>query len=376
MGKDDDHPQNIFRTKQTLPEIIILIIIGCLAIIFNIIVIYFLIKKKRRLRSFEILLLNLACADSLVGVFTVTAEIIRLKLGVDGEIKGLVLPTLFNGFTFFSVMSSVLNVICITSDRFIAVKFPLQHRVWVSRFRAMIAEAGVWVCSIFASLLIILIEPPWEEGEPVEDYRIGVASLILSSGTVVAVIYGYIIYTVRQSRRNIAVDSNKKERIVIITCALVVFDYLVCMFPFALEAVIKHIKVSEKTRWDVTFPVLALVYLNSSINPLMYFYKKFIGKRNKKTNCGAKTISTDLSTPITARKFQETNLTPVMNGHYRTFDNEGKRIDNDVESNSSSPETKRKIQETKLNLVKNGHVGAYDNVGKDIDSGVEPNGKV
>ena len=327
--------QNMFRSVQSATESSILIATGFMAIFFNITVVSLLLKKKRQLKSFEILLLNLASADILVGMFAVTSEVIRLAVTTNGRVENVVMAVVFNAFAFFFVISSILNVLCISIDRFIAVKFPMEHRGWVTRTRTIMAEACIWVVTILLSCTVILVELPLQHANNIDDFRISGGILILLSGTVFTVMYGYIIILVRassskfetRSTDNAAIKAfDKKEILVFITCALVVLAYLVFTYPFGIEVTVKQIKYGESS-WEISFASIALLYFNSVANPFVYFFKKYLGKKNSKTK---KKVSLIRSFKQKTEKTKETvayDMKLMNDAEYGTFENKATEQD-------------------------------------------------
>ena len=109
--------------------------IGAATIILNFLEIYLIVKRWRKMKPYEQLLLNLAISDFFVGV-------IRLMLAIH-EIH---YPDWTNkpysivvwAFMQFSVSSSAVNIFAISTDRLIAIKLPLRHTVWMSKRNARI----------------------------------------------------------------------------------------------------------------------------------------------------------------------------------------------------------------------------------------------
>ena len=104
--------------------------------------------NKNLRNSFNFLVMNLAVADLVVGLVTDPLSIhIHFKEGrneafADGEIQALHMSY------FISCTASVLSIILLASDRYIALVYPTQHRLIMSRRTLLLAIILIWIISI------------------------------------------------------------------------------------------------------------------------------------------------------------------------------------------------------------------------------------
>ena len=104
--------------------------------------------NKNLRNSFNFLVMNLAVADLVVGLVTDPLSIhIHFKEGrnqafADGEIQAIHMSY------FISCTASVLSIILLAIDRYIALVHPTRHRLIVSRPTLLVSIVLIWIISI------------------------------------------------------------------------------------------------------------------------------------------------------------------------------------------------------------------------------------
>ncbi|CAL4095628.1 unnamed protein product, partial [Meganyctiphanes norvegica] len=123
-------------------------VILLLSVVGNALVILTLLQNKRMRTSTNILLLNLAVSDLLLGVvcmpFTLTGFLLRDF--IFGHLMCCVIPFL----QAVSVSVSAWTLVTISLERFYGICYPLQARRWRSVSHAYICCSAVWLLSLIA----------------------------------------------------------------------------------------------------------------------------------------------------------------------------------------------------------------------------------
>ncbi|GBN85789.1 hypothetical protein AVEN_154680-2 [Araneus ventricosus] len=100
---------------------IVMTLLGNVAVIFSI-----CLPGCRKLRSTQVLFLNLAIADLLVCFFTMTPQLIWECMGREWE-AGSVFCPIFKVLQIFTMVCSNYLIVSIALDRVMAVVFPLRR---------------------------------------------------------------------------------------------------------------------------------------------------------------------------------------------------------------------------------------------------------
>ena len=247
------------------------------AFMFNIVTIYVIHKTSTMPNTLKTLLLSLACSDVAVGLFSqplYTFFLINwLRLhnpGCNTQQVRTISSTLFSGASF-------LGVVAVSVDRFLAVHLHLRYQELVTHRRVVIVVIGIWVYSVFVSLVIL-----WG----LLSTRDLIRSISAAFGFIITlVVYIRIYQTVRRHKNHIQSmqirDEAQSEEIKNLTALIkytvgifhVYLVFLVCYLPlFICMAVIQFYGSSFVLKKLFLF-LLTLVFLNSSLNPVIYCWK-------------------------------------------------------------------------------------------------------
>ena len=269
---------NFALSKASREISYISIAICSLALLRNAAEIIILIKTWKKLSIFEIWLFNLAVADGMISLAMIIFQSIGLNIIGNNRLASLATFVLH-----FSVYSSSSTIMLIAVDRLIAIKFPLKHKFWLTKKKVFILIIVVWITDIAFSC----VEPLLEYADSSNQFRYSPtfrlidAYMIVSMSSIFVVAYSLIIYsiTVRwkcaqfngDGVKNSASKAGKNVNIVVIaTCILVVISYLACMLPIAIS------NIRNASRRPGGYQAL-LVYSNSAIDPMVYFFKNYLG---------------------------------------------------------------------------------------------------
>lgn len=131
-----------------------LIIIG--ALIGNILVILsILMFWKLRQSITNLFILSLAFADLLVAIIVMPFNAIS-TINYGRWILGRVMCDIFNSNDVLFSTASIIHLVCISFDRYIAIVYPFLYESIITRVRAYLMIAVTWILSILISYIPIL----------------------------------------------------------------------------------------------------------------------------------------------------------------------------------------------------------------------------
>ena len=258
--------------------------IACFSLILNTVELILIFKKWKILKTYEQLLLSLALSDVITVLTVIIFGVIDLFTNDFPNLgEKLFLRVLLISFTF-----SLANLLLISLDRMIAIRYPLKHKIWMTRCRMARIIIIMWIVIII--ILIIQMSIAYAMLRDIRSVRryfhVQFQWMSLVSVGVFAAIYAYImVLAIRQAWRNDkCVNSNttkadrdssfrtfKQQQPIIATCLLVVICYMLCTCPFAIELIMRK----DKSRLAILF------FANTAIDPMVYFFKGFLERKMK-----------------------------------------------------------------------------------------------
>lgn len=167
-------------------------LIGISTVVFNVFEIYLIKKPKKKLKTYEQLLLSLATGDLLVGISSVVYSILSCFY----ERKKTRQTFMF--MVIFTFTASLFNLFLIGTDRLIAVQLPLRHLIWVRTNKVVKAIVAIWVFMVIETglfVVVVIIRP--ETLVKVEEYYVtSMPRFIYFSCVLFVVLYVSIVYSV------------------------------------------------------------------------------------------------------------------------------------------------------------------------------------
>ena len=265
---------------------IILIAVALTAVFLNIIEIVLILRIRKR-KAFDKLLLSLAVSDAVVGMILSGMKTFHIAKPQQSTLLSIYDRQKAFGL---SVLFSIANLLAISVDRLLAVKYPIKHRMMLTSRRANIAVVVLWVVTSTVASLCGLIAFNWPRY--INKLINTVEALFLGYGILLIAIYSHIFYLVCKRKvptastngetstvgtRILALftrRSLKSESTILFTGATVTATFIICTYPAAFEYLIKQ---SEK----FSFGSVLMLLLNSVLNPIIYFFKSYLGSRRK-----------------------------------------------------------------------------------------------
>ena len=247
------------------------------AFILNIATIYAIHKTSTMPNTLKTLLLSLACSDVAVGLFSqplYTFFLINwLRLdnpSCNAKQVRTILSSLFSGASF-------LGVVAVSVDRFLAVHLHLRYQELVTHRRVVIVVIVIWVYNAFLSLMIL-----WEPLGTLD--VVGMINFAFSF-IITLVVYIRIYLTMRRHKnhiqsmqiRNEAQSEEIKNFTVLIKSTVGIFYvylvFLICYLPYLICKAVLQIYGPSIVLKKLYLYSLTFVYLNSSLNPVIYCWK-------------------------------------------------------------------------------------------------------
>ena len=251
---------------------------SCTAIILNSITIYALRKVSPMEKSLKTLLLSMAASDLGVGLLVQPITIGVLVLWL---LQTNPTCTTYTAFTIIATLfsfASFFSVTLISADRFLAIHLHLRYQELVTLNRVVIATISIWIFSAFFSLIMLWIPPT-------ATYVI--FAVIEVTCLAATTFFNYKIYLavrhhtnqiqvlqVQEIGENREMASNYANlRKSALSTFYVYLLFLLCYLPNICGYVVITIHGSGTTIEGLSIYMLTLVFLNSSLNPLIYCWK-------------------------------------------------------------------------------------------------------
>uniref|UniRef100_A0A7N6BGH2 G-protein coupled receptors family 1 profile domain-containing protein n=1 Tax=Anabas testudineus TaxID=64144 RepID=A0A7N6BGH2_ANATE len=266
--------------------------ISLLTVSLNLLVIISISHFRQLHTPTNLLLLSLAVSDFLVGLLVMPFQILLLE---PCWFLGDLVCVLLNFPLFITVCASVVNMVLISVDRYVAICDPLRYPAKITANRVRISVLLCWIYSVCYSFLFL----PENLKQPGR-YNSCYGECVISANAAVDLVLGFIIpissiiilymrvfvVAVSQARsmrshiaavklqRSVTVTVKKSELKAARTLGVVVAVFLMCYCPYYGVSLSEYeVFLGSSTNLFIVF----LVYFNSCLNPLIYafFYPWF-----------------------------------------------------------------------------------------------------
>nr|XP_054773161.1 neuromedin-K receptor-like [Lytechinus pictus] len=302
-GSDAGVPPPISRpTAVNIIKVIAYVVNIIVTIIGNTIVIMIILRNKNKnMRSATYYyLMNLAIADLIVACFTEWTFLAAL-LSPESWPFGNFMCKFSTFIQGLSVHVSILTLMVVAGDRYIAILHPIKSRV-VKR-NAWLVIASVWLFSTAINIPLVIyqhfLEHVWPNGE-IRRYCFehwGVVGkeqwpLAKEMYTFTTFVFVYVVPLVLMSvayvrigmtlsyrsisgpgvsvKATISVQDKARKKVVKMMI-VVVITFALCWLPYHIYNLYMHIQRAGATMdLDISFFVMWLGYANSAMNPFIY----------------------------------------------------------------------------------------------------------
>ncbi|KAK2814436.1 hypothetical protein Q5P01_000479 [Channa striata] len=284
--------------KQTRPQsesmfiYILLSFISLLTVILNLLVIISISHFRQLHTPANLLLLSLAVSDFLVGLFVIPFQILYTEpcwlLGDLACVLGNIVP-------YITVCASLVNMVLISVDRYVAICDPLHYATKITQKRVKICVLLCWVSCVFYSFMILYdnMKQPGRYNSCYGQCVINVLgavdifmSFILPISTIVILYLRVFVVAVSQARAmrshitavklqsSVTVTVKKSELKAARTLGVVVAVFIVSYCPYyCVSLSSSDLIIGSSSEAFMSF----LLLFNSCLNPVIYvfFYSWF-----------------------------------------------------------------------------------------------------
>ena len=246
------------------------------AIVLNIITMQALRKTSSLPKTLKTLLLSLAVSDLGVGLLAQPLYVASLVMEIKQNTNSTAYDTVNKARLIQAcilVFASHFGVFALAVDRFLAIQLHLRYQELVTHKRVVAVVISVWVFSASISILLNLFRLNFMKA-------VIFVVCVITTGLLYCKIYASVRHhtnqihalQVQQATQNEDMANAARVKKSSLATFYVYFVYLVCYLPFSCYL---FAKTNGETPLlsHLSFFTKTLVYLNSSLNPLIYCWK-------------------------------------------------------------------------------------------------------
>ncbi|XP_055366252.1 trace amine-associated receptor 9-like [Betta splendens] len=279
--------------KPTRPHseaLIIYILMSCVSLLtasLNLLVIVSISHFRQLHTPTNLLLLSLAVSDFLIGLVVMPFQILATE---PCWLLGDLLCVFYNLLAFTTTFASVVNMVLISVDRYVAICDPLCYSTKITQRRVQLCVLLLWVFSVFYAFVILFdnLKQPGRfntcYGECIISVN-GAVDLILSFiipiSAIIILYMRVFVVAVSQARsmrshvaavklhRSLTVTVQRSELKAARTLGVVVAVFLVCYIPpYCVTLSGYNLTIGASANDFLVFLVLS----NSCLNPVIYAF--------------------------------------------------------------------------------------------------------
>ena len=247
-------------------------------IVLNIITIQALRKTSSLPKTLKTLLLSLAVSDLGVGLLVQPLQVAILLMEIDQNTNSTAFNSVYKAYVIqkkIFVMASHFGVFALTVDRFLAIHLHLRYQELVTHKRVVAVVITVWVLSASISILRGLSHDPFIMPAVI------IVVCVITTGLLYCKIYAAVRHhtnqihalQVQQATQNEDMANAARLKKSSLATFYVYFVYLVCYLPLSCYLFAQTVNGETPLLSHLYFFTRTLVYLNSSLNPLIYCWK-------------------------------------------------------------------------------------------------------
>ena len=266
-------------TKGLYPILVATAVINALSspasVVLNIITVQALRKTPSIPKTLKTLLLSLTVSDLGVGLLVQPLYVARLVMEIKQHTDNIVYHGVDIALTVQAKIlsfASYIGIVALTVDRFLAIHLHLRYQELVTHKRVVAVVSSLWVSSGVLALLHQLSSPIFSSFQ-------GIITTIcfIITGIFYCKIYAAVrrhsnqIHALQAAQNEDVVNAARVQKSALATFYVYVV-FLVCYLPIICAGTAKAIGETPLLShlWYFT---LTVVYLNSSLNPLIYCWK-------------------------------------------------------------------------------------------------------
>ena len=245
------------------------------ATMLNIVAIYAIRKTSSLSKNLKTLLLSQAVSDFGVGLL-VQPMVVAQAMNSKRNSETRLIPTKLLIFaTNLFIFATLFSVTALCADRFLAIRLNLRYQELVTHQRVVAAVISIWVISTLISLLTLFLP---------KQIRY-VSFVIIESACIVTAtsLSAKLYLTIRRHINQIQVsqvapndqgESVQRKRKSAMATLYVYLIFIACYLPdICVLIIVASISEPRIDLGHSQFYTLTLLFLNSTLNPLIYCWK-------------------------------------------------------------------------------------------------------
>ncbi|XP_070579882.1 mu-type opioid receptor-like [Ptychodera flava] len=269
----------------------------------NLLTIYVIARKGRVKTTTNVYILSLACADL---VFVLCSPFYAVEyLSVDNKL-GDIGCRLRDALDVYTMLASIFTLTIMSIDRFVAVVFPIKSLGYRSDDVAKCINVVIWIVSFTVALPKIIFnhEVTYHLGDGVyrlcrnkmseEAERAHITTIFVLAFPIPFLIitfcYVSMVISLMTSKNDSPLtesdESKQSKRRVARMVLGIVIAFFICWLPFWIYQMIRKYSTLVITNsisvYIVQFVFIALTYVNSCLNPLLYTFLSGNFRKNVK----------------------------------------------------------------------------------------------
>lgn len=306
-------------------------IITALILILNMMAIMVIISTKKLRNVTGFLMVSLAFADMCVGV----TSIIPLVYAIFTDLLTHTACQIMGFTNSVCLIVSILTLVLLTIDRFLAIGYPLKYPNWVNNKNCMLAVTLTWLFSILIWILPLFgigsytfndeeVACYFDVGKHPNQWIVYMAVIFIPASVIIFVCNGrlYIISKKHKNQIDSLVLSSKKSTTklnykALRTTVIIVGVFYITWTPFIVEHIVKG--TSEPIPEWLEILIYMLSISNSFCNPIIYVLTNSlfrVSARNKLCFCckSLKSQVGDYDNRSRAHSAMQNNVTGIKTG--------------------------------------------------------------
>ena len=267
--------QSVDVDVEFLVSLILVISVTLWVITANTLIVIVVALSPKLHRKMYIFIVSLAASDLLNGVIAPVTWYMQTAGGLND--RAFIVCLVMYALMVYPMIASIMNILSVAVDRYLAVQFPLHYHTWLTTRRALSLVTAVWLYATAIVSLLLL----WHNNScgmsifPRAFMGILTCLHYFVGFIAICYIYGRIYLTARtHHKREVEADHQHANKEFKATKAVIVTvgAFFVCWTPLTATLFLEYVvKVSDATKYlDICY---IMAFANSGMNFIIYCAK-------------------------------------------------------------------------------------------------------